>query len=323
VLSKLNFGYQQPNHTFADGPESTYKWLERVAVDAEHTGFDSFWIMDHLTQIPIVTNPSEPILEPYVTLSAIASKTSRIKLGALVTSNTFRNPALLAKMAATLDVISNGRLFFGIGAGWYEAEHIQYNIPFYTTGERIRRLEEAIQIVKKVWMEDRATFKGRYYEINELICNPKPVQKPHPPILVGGGGEKMTLKVVAKHADACNLGAPLDVVQHKLRILKGHCEAVGRDYNTIRKTKLGRVIIDRTEEGASIKLEKMQQHRASGISLEQYKKESIFGSPRQCIEQIQKLADAGIDYLIISFAGPYDPMNMKIFAEEVMPSFRS
>ena len=316
----LRFGLQQPSHTFQDPPGSAYRWVERIAIEAELLGYDSFWIMDHLVQIPNVATASEPILEAYVTLSAIAAKTSRIKIGSLCTSNTFRDPALLAKMAATLDVVSGGRLFFGIGAGWFEAEHIQYGIPFFTTAERIRRLEEAVQVIKKIWTEERATFKGRYYHINELICSPKPIQRPHPPILIGGSGEKMTLKVVANHANACNLFGGSEVIKHKLNVLRAHCEKIGRDYGEILKTKLGGVVISRTDKEAYSKLQKV---RPTHISLEQYRQQVIWGSPDRCVDEVQKLIDAGIEYLIVNFPGPYDPMNTQVFAEKVMPAFKS
>ena len=226
-MKPITFGIKTaPQHT-------TYEAILKVwqATDANQA-FDHAWLFDHYA--PIHSDVSGPCLEGWTTLAALAAETNRIRLGLMVTGNTYRHPAVLASIAATVDIVSNGRLDLGIGAGWNEYEHESMGIPLYAPGERIRRLDESCQILKQLFTQDVTTFDGRYYQLKEARREPKPVQKPYPPLLIGGSGEQLTLRVVAKHADIWNFVAgPVDVFQHKLAVLKGHCAAVGRNFDDI------------------------------------------------------------------------------------------
>src|ERR671923_1052880 len=225
----MKFGLQHPifsfdysNHDASQIVDS----LKNLVIRAENTGFDSFWVMDHFHQIPFIGKPEEPMLEGWTTISVLAGITTKIKLGTLVTGVIYRYPSVLAKVAATLDVLSKGRLFMGIGAGWNEQESLAYGISFPSNQERMLRLEEAIQVIRKMWTEEPyASFNGKYYQIHNAYCNPKPIQKPSPPILVGGSGERKTLKIVAKYADACNLFGSAETIKRKLNVLKEHCKS--------------------------------------------------------------------------------------------------
>jgi F420-dependent oxidoreductase-like protein len=205
----------------------TYAGMREAWLEADRLGFDTAWGHDHLLNQDDTSARED---EGWTTLAALLALTSRIRGGLMVTSNTFRHPAVLAKMATTIDVISNGRLEVGIGAGWLVDEHEQYGLPLPPPGERIRRLDEACQILKALWTEPRATVEGQYYQVREAYHEPKPIQKPHPPLVIGGSGEKLTLRVVARHADEWNMsnGTP-DEFRHRCRILDEHCRAVGRD----------------------------------------------------------------------------------------------
>jgi F420-dependent oxidoreductase-like protein len=252
----MRFGLQPPNFSFDyrnRDASQILDFLKNLVTRAESMGFDSFWVMDHFHQIPILGTPDQPMLEGWTTISVLAGITTRIKLGTLVTGVLYRYPSVLAKIAATLDVLSKGRLFLGIGASYFEGESSAYGITnsgsFPSNQERLLRLEEAIQIIRKMWSEEpSASFNGTYYQINNAYCNPKPIQKPSPSILVGGSGERKTLKIVAKYADACNLFGSIETIKRKLDVLKEHCKSVGRDYDSILKTKLDLVVIDDSEE---------------------------------------------------------------------------
>ena len=226
-MKPITFGIKTaPQHT-------TYEAILKVwqATDANQA-FDHAWLFDHYA--PIHSDVSGPCLEGWTTLAALAAETNRIRLGLMVTGNTYRHPAVLASIAATVDIVSNGRLDLGIGAGWNEYEHESMGIPLYAPGERIRRLDESCQILKQLFTQDVTTFDGRYYQLKEARREPKPVQKPYPPLLIGGSGEQLTLRVVAKHADIWNFVAgPIDVFHHKLDVLKAHCEKVGRNFDDI------------------------------------------------------------------------------------------
>jgi len=273
--------------------------LKNLITRAEDIGFDSFWVMDHFHQIPFIGRPEELMLEGWTTISVLASITTKIKLGTLVTGILYRHPSVLAKIAATLDVLSKGRLFMGIGASYFEEEARAYGIPFYpSTQERMQRLEEAIQIIRKMWTEEPyASFEGKYYQIQNAYCNPKPIQKPSPPILVGGSGERKTLKIVAKYADACNLFGSVETIKRKLDVLKEHCKNIGRDYDSILKTKLDLVVIDDSEE----KARKRAQQFYIGIPEQQIKDRefAIYGTREDVSRQIELLEEAGIQYLMV------------------------
>jgi F420-dependent oxidoreductase-like protein len=302
----MKFGLQHPIFSFDysnhNNTSQIVDSLKNLVTRAEDIGFDSFWVMDHFHQIPFIGKPEEPMLEGWTTLSVLAGITTKIKLGTLVTGIIYRHPSVLAKIAATLDVLSKGRLFMGIGASYFEGESSAYGITstdsFPSNQERLLRLDEAIQVIRKMWTaEPTASFQGKYYQIQNAYCNPKPIQKPSPPILVGGSGERKTLKIVAKYADACNLFGSAETLKRKLDVLKEHCKSVGRDYDSILKTKLDLVVIDDSEDMAR----KRAQQFYIGIPEQQIRDRefAIYGTPEDVSRQIDLLEEVGIQYLIV------------------------
>jgi F420-dependent oxidoreductase-like protein len=315
----MEFGLQHPNYNFDyDGLDASQiiNSLKNLARRAENLGFDSFWVMDHFHQISGVGNRQDPMLEGWTTISVLAGLTSRIKLGTLVTGIIYRHPSVLAKMGATLDVLSKGRLFMGIGAAWNQEESLAYSIPFPPTTERLLRLEEAIQIIRKMWTEEpAATFNGKYYQINNAYCNPKPIQKPSPPIMIGGSGERYTLKIIAKYADACNLFGSTETVKRKLSILREHCKSVGRDYDSILKTKLGLIVIDNDKKMIE---KRLQQIISNGIPEERVREFVIYGTPDDVLKQIELLEEVGIQYLIVDLE-PYRELEaLEVFGTTIV-----
>jgi F420-dependent oxidoreductase-like protein len=320
----MQFGLQHPNYNFDyDGRDASQiiDSLKNLATRAEKFSFDSFWVMDHFHQIPILGTPDQPMLEGWTTISVLAGITTRIKLGTLVTGVLYRYPSVLAKIAATLDVLSKGRLFLGIGASYFEGESSAYRITssgsFPSNQERLLRLEEAIQIIRKMWSEEpSASFNGTYYQINNAYCNPKPIQKPSPSILVGGSGERKTLKIVAKYADACNLFGSIETIKRKLDVLKEHCKSVGRDYDSILKTKLDLVVIDDSEEIAR----KRAQQFYKGIPEQQIRDRefAIYGTREDVSRQIELLEEAGIQYLIVHFEPSRELEALDIFSDNII-----
>src|SRR5215213_10332987 len=317
----MQFGLQHPNFNFDyDGRDASQiiDSLKKLATKAENLSFDSFWVMDHFHQISVVGKQDEPMLEGWTTLSVLAGITSKIKLGTLVTGVIYRHPSILAKIAATLDVLSKGRLFMGIGASYFEDESTAYGIPFYPSNqERLLRLEEGIQIIRKMWTEEpSASFEGKYYQIRNAYCNPKPIQKPSPPILVGGSGERKTLKIVAKYADACNLFGSIQTIKRKLDVLKEHCKRVGRDYDSILKTKLDLVVIDDSEELAR----KRTQQFYKGIPEQQIRDREFatYGTAKDVSRQIELLEEAGIQYLIMHFEPSRELEALDTFANNIL-----
>src|SRR3954447_18623286 len=217
-------------------PVEKYETMTRVAQEAERLGYESIWVYDHFHTTPVAT--LETNFECWISTAALARDTSTVRIGQMVTCNNYRNPSLLAKMASTVDVLSHGRLDFGIGAGWFEEEYHAYGYDFPDGPERLRMLDEALQVIRAMWTETYASFEGKYYQVKGAINEPKGMQKPHPPIWIGGSGEKVTLKLVAKYGDACNISVGVDVQEYKRKydILREHCDKVGRDYNSILKT---------------------------------------------------------------------------------------
>jgi F420-dependent oxidoreductase-like protein len=315
----MKFGLQHPNYNFdydRRDASQIIDSLKNLATKAENLGFDSFWVMDHFHQIPSVGKTEDPMLEGWTTISVLAGITSKIRLGTLVTGVTYRHPSVLAKMAATLDVLSKGRLFMGIGAAWNQEESLAYGIPFFPNKERLVRLEEAIQIIRKMWTEEEpaASFNGKYYQINNAYCNPKPIQKPSPPIMVGGSGERYTLKIVAKYADACNLFGSVETVKRKLSVLKEHCKGVGRDYDSILKTKLGLIVIDNDKEMA----EKRVRQISKVMPEELVREFVIYGTPEDILKQIELLEEVGIQYFILDLE-PYRELEaLEIFGNSII-----
>lgn len=240
----MKFGITVPRFVTESGAAGIGPEFAAIARDADQGGLDSLWVMDHFFQIPPIGPIDEPMLEGYSTLAFAAGVTERIALGTLVTGIGYRQPGILVKTVTTLDVLSGGRAWFGVGAGWFEREHAGLGIPFATTSERFERLEETIQIALQMWSGEVGPYEGQHYQLQETLCQPMPLSAPRPRILIGGGGEQKTLRLVARYADACNVfAAPgeegLAALQHKLDVLRAHCEAVGRPYDDIEKTVLG------------------------------------------------------------------------------------
>lgn len=237
----MKVGLQIPYFTWEGGAPELGAKLTQVAQTAEGAGFDSIWLMDHFFQIPMVGPAEADMLEAYTALGFLAGQTQRVGLGTMVTGVTYRNPGILIKQATTLDVLSGGRAWLGIGAAWFDREHEGLGVDFPPLKERFERLEEALQIAHQMWNDDNnGAFEGKHYQLKETLNVPQSLQKPHPRILIGGSGEKKTLRFVAKYADACNIFAMpgVDFVREKIDVLKAHCEREGRDYNDIEKTVL-------------------------------------------------------------------------------------
>jgi F420-dependent oxidoreductase-like protein len=309
----IRLGLQIPSFTYPGvADDALFERVSDIALTAEESGFDSVWVMDHFYQLPLLGPPTLNMMESYTLLAALAARTSRVQLGTLVTGVTYRNPAVLAKEVTTLDVISRGRAVLGIGAAWFDQEHEGYGVPFPSTRERLDRLEEAVQICKAMFTEETATFDGEYYRVKDAINNPRPIRPEGIPIMVGGGGEKRTLRIVATHADMCNLFGSPDEVRHKLDVLAGHCEAVGRDPKTINKTRLGTMFIGETREAAETKL--ADELAARGMNLETMDdatRQAVtgmfhVGGPDEIAAQVHDLLEAGLDGLIFNLIDAHD-----------------
>lgn len=292
-----------------------YSALKKVVMECDRLGFDSVWIYDHLQFT------YGPTLECWTVLSAVAEATRRIRIGPLVTCNAFRYPSLIAKMAATVDMISNGRLNFGIGAGWHEDEAVAYGIPFPRGGQRVEMLDEALTIIKKLWTEDEATFKGKYYSVNKAVCLPKPVQKPHPSVLVGGGGDKM-LRLIARHANAWNAGfeSPDDFKVEVARLEKA-CKEVGQDLSKIENTFQSRIVIAEKDEDALKRAELWREER-KGAPDDPDWKFAIKGSPQTCVDMLKAYVNIGVSHFTLLFADAATLKPLRLFAEGVLPEFR-
>ncbi len=261
----MKVGIHFMNFTLPGGAAGLRAAVGDTAVVADEAGVAWFTAMDHWFQMEHFATAHDPMLEGYSVLSFVAAKTERLRLSLLVTGVTYRHPGLLAKTVTTLDVLSGGRAMLGIGAAWYEREHRALGVPFPPVAERFERLEETIQICEQMWSDDEGPYEGKHYQLAETICVPRPIQSPRPPILIGGGGEKKTLRLVARYADACNLfGSSPEEIRHKLEVLRSHCDAVGRDYDAIRKT-----IISRVDPSGDVSpfLSEMEQYSALGIDL--------------------------------------------------------
>jgi F420-dependent oxidoreductase-like protein len=262
----MKLGIHFANFTLPGGPEALGPTLAATAKAAEEGGCSTFTLMDHWFQMEQLATARDPMLEGYTSLGFLAGKTERITLGLLVTGVTYRHPGLLAKIVTTLDVVSGGRAQLGIGAAWYEREHRGLGVPFPPLAERFERLEETLQVCLQIWSDEEGPYEGRYYQLAETICSPPPIQKPRPKILVGGSGERKTLRLVAQYADACNLFAMgPEVVAHKLEVLTRHCDNAGRDPATIEKTMVtpGGDLLDDVDAFIA----SMEQYARLGIEL--------------------------------------------------------
>ena len=276
---RLRFGIKTaPQNT-------TYEDMKRVWLEADEVpAIEHAWLFDHF--MPLGGDPTGPCLEGWSVLSAFAALTKRLRLGLMVTGNTYRHPAVLANIASTVDVISNGRLDFGIGAGWNELEHTAYGIPLYAPGERIKRMGEACEVFKLLWTETTPDFNGQYYQLKGAYCEPKPVQKPYPPITIGGGGEQLTLRMVAKYADIWNMpGGDVDIFKHKSEVLDGHCAKIGRDPATIERSI--QVMVNPTDKQSTI-------------------------------TAVQSFIDIGVTHIVLNLRPPYPEQIAHRLAQEVI-----
>ena len=293
----MRLGLQVPNFTWPNGQRQLGDTFGLIAERAERAGFYSLWVMDHFFQISVVGPAENEMLEGWTALAYAAGRTNRLRLGTMVTGVTYRYPGILIKTATTLDVLSNGRAYFGVGAAWNEEEHRGLGVPFPPLAERFERLEETLQIAQRMWGKDENPYIGKHYRLERPLNSPQAVQQPHPPILVGGGGERKTLRLVARYADACNLFAYHDpgILRHKLDVLRGHCEAVGRPYERIEKTSLGRIHL--TQDGRDGSL-----------------------APAAAIEHFAALAELGIDHAIFSMPNVQEQEPFELLASEVIPA---
>jgi F420-dependent oxidoreductase-like protein len=297
----VRFGFQTP--------QQHGSWQEMMALwqELDTLGFDSAWVFDHF--LPIFSDPTGPCLEGWTALSALAMVTHNVRIGVMVTGNTYRHPAVLAKMATTLDIISNGRLILGLGAGWFALEHKTFGIPFPPMKERLQRLDETLTVIGRLWREERVTFTGRHYQLSEARLNPRPIQQPHPPLLVGATGEQVALRIVAQHANIWNAFGSPQVFRHKITKLNEHCHRLGRDPETIEKSVLLQMTLTDDAEAKRRALE----NESSGM---------LAGNLTEIREQIEQYVAVGVTHVVISLAVPYDMTTLRRFATEVIPAFR-
>jgi F420-dependent oxidoreductase-like protein len=287
----MKIGLQVPNFTWPGGPGGIAGKLAEIARAADDGGFYSLWVMDHFFQISMIGPHEHDMLESYSTLGFLAALTKKVKLGTMATGVIYRFPGILVKTATTLDVLSGGRAYFAIGAAWNEQEAKGLGAPFPPLGVRFEWLEEALQIAKQMWSANNGAYHGKHYRLEETLCVPQPLSRPHPPILIAGGGEKKTLRMVAQYADACNLYGPPETVSAKLAILKEHCSALGRDYRSIEKTTLGTV---------DLAPGKMRAQEVVGLC--------------------RALADIGVQHAIFNLPNVHEIKPLEVFAREIIPA---
>ncbi|HET6314255.1 MAG TPA: LLM class F420-dependent oxidoreductase [Chloroflexia bacterium] len=294
----MKIGLQVNNFTWDGGEEQLGETFGAIGRRAEEAGFDSFWVMDHFFQIGGIGPAEWPMLEGYSALAFIAGQTSKMKLGTMVTGVTYRHPGILVKTVTTLDVLSRGRAYLGIGAAWFEREHLGLGVPYPPLKERFERLEETLQIAHQMWSGEVGAYNGTHYQLAETLNVPQVISKPHPPILIGGTGEQKTLRFVAKYGDACNLFVRMgeDVLKHKLEVLRGHCETEGRPYEEIEKTSLDTLLVTRDGQG------------------------DMAMSPQQAIDYFGNLAQLGFDHALISMRNVSHPDAFDVFRDEVVPA---
>lgn len=301
-----------PNFNYPDvAPDALFEKLIEIATAAEESGFSSLSLMDHLHQIGPVGPPENFMFDGNTMLAAIAARTSSIHLGLLVGGVTYRNPALVAKITTTLDVISGGRAVLGLGAAWFEEEHKAYGYEFPSLKTRFEYLEDALNITRAMFTQDVATYQGKHFHVENAFNNPKPIRGDIP-ILIGGSGERKTLRFVAKYADGSNLFGDIERVKHLLGVLEGHCEDVGRDPAEITKTRMGTVYIAPTHEAA---VAKMEPAIAAAADPERGKAQAFYGEPSEVAEQVQAYLDAGLDGITITLPDVHDIETVKLAGE--------
>jgi len=310
----LQFGLLVPQGWTMDlagikDPVEAYETMTRVAQTADEVGFASIWLVDHFHTIPRPT--PEVTFECWMSTAALARDTRTIRIGQMVTCNSYRHPALLAKMASTVDVLSHGRLNVGIGAGWYEHEYRAYGYAYPDAPLRLRQLREAVQVMLAMWTQQEARFEGTYYQVRGAINQPKGVQQPHIPLLIGGDGEKVTLKLVAQYADACNVGDDPATVKQKLAVLKQHCETVGRDYQSIHRTSSTLCLMADSDEQA---LALLPVERKARLGNEV--RTALIGSPETIRQRLAAYEDAGVQELLMRFVDGTNLEALRRFAQE-------
>ncbi|HUI26104.1 MAG TPA: LLM class F420-dependent oxidoreductase [Candidatus Kryptonia bacterium] len=291
--------------------------IVRIWQRAEALGYDTAWTYDHF--VAVMMDPFDPTLEAWSCLAALAVQTTRIRIGALVTGNTYRHPAILAKIATTVDVISKGRLEFGIGAGWYEPEHAMFGLRFGSVRERCERLDEALTVIRALWREQQATFSGKHHQLSAAIAEPKPVQRPHPPITIAGAGEKRLLPIVARHADGwSSFGSP-EVFQHKIEILRALCDAEQRDGDAIEKGVLVPAAITEDLSTAAPLIQGYAMYQ--GLSEDEARRWMLLGGADDVCRQLDAFIAAGVTHFVLTLS-PYNFDVFERFAAEVMPRYR-
>jgi F420-dependent oxidoreductase-like protein len=299
-------------------PVEAYETMTAVAQEAEALDYHSIWLFDHFHTVPVPTQ--EPTFECWTSTAALARDTKRVRIGQMVTCNGYRNPALMAKMASTVDVLSHGRLDFGVGAGWYEHEYRAYGYEYPDAPQRLRYLREAVQVFLEMWTKEEAVFEGKYYHINGAINQPKGVQKPHMPLLIGGGGEKVTLKLVAQYGDACNIGnLEPEATARKFEIIRQHCADVGRDYAAIHRTILLNCSLAATDDLAFEKARQAGLARNTGGE-EHLRTRALVGTPETIRKRLSEYEQIGAQEVILFFPDSKDLDSLRIFAKEVMSS---
>lgn len=299
-------------------PDPVAKWQKAVEVAelAEALGYDSLWVYDHFHNVPVPAH--ETMFECWTTLAAISQRTERIKLGQMVGCSPYRNPGLLAKITANIDVISGGRLIWGIGAGWYEHEFTGYGYEFLSAAERIRVLRETVEIVTAMWSEPDVSYQGRHFTLDGAQCDPKPLQSPRPQVLIGGGGEQLTLRVVARLADASNFGGKPHEFTHKCEVLQQHCEDVGRDYDEIQKTWSPEVFIREDEQ----EIVDGGTRSFVGEAYDSWRAGNLVGTPEQVAAKIQTYIDLGCTGFYPWCSDYPETETLSLLAEKVMPEVR-
>ena len=311
--NKIKFNVFLPFYSFGNIKKKSkiFNTIKNVVLECENLGYHSVFLDDHLMY------EKDGVLECWSTLSALSSITKKIRLGTMATCNSFRNPALLAKICATVDNISKGRLEFGIGAGIQKIEHIAYGYSFPFTKIRIEKMNEAIEIIKKMWTEESPEYKGKYYQILNPVCEPRPVQKPHPPITVCGGGEKYTLKVTARHGNRYDWGyiQSFEAYKNKVQVLKNHCKKVGRDFDNIEKScwPVGQIFMDNNR----FELKKRAiNFLPKDVTLKEFTRTNFIGSPKKFFQEIQKYLNLGVTHFMLFFGDLPNLRGLRCFAKE-------
>jgi F420-dependent oxidoreductase-like protein len=299
-----------------------------VAQLAEEQQFDSIWVYDHFHTVPVATE--EATHEAWTLMAALAASTTRVRLGQMCTCMGYRNPMHLAKVAATVDLISGGRLEMGIGAGWYEQEWVAYGYGFPTAGDRLAMLAEGVEIMRQAWTEGKATLGGEHYQVEDAVCRPLPLQAGGPPLWIAGGGEKKTLRIAAEYAAYTNFNGGLDDFTHKSEVLAGHCRDIGRDFDSIVRSANYNTIVAEDETDLADKLGWLEDHfrdllpeELRAASLAQVRNSPLCGTVEQVVERLQELRSAGMTYTISYFPdAAYDDSTIRLFAERVIPALK-